>query len=641
MANEIKLNLPNGDVLSFESGVTGMEVAQSIGAGLAKAALAYELDGVKRDMDMPITESGEFRILTFSDEEGKHIFWHSSSHIMAEAVRELFPGTKVAIGPAIEQGFYYDFDRKEPFTPEDLEAIEAKMKEIIAEGRIFQRCEVCCEEAVQRFEKDGEIYKIELVGAIPLGETVSLYTSGKFTDLCRGPHIPDAKMIKAFKLLSVAGAYWRGDEKEKMLQRIYGISFPKKSMLDEYLEMLEQARARDHRKLGKELDLFSINEDIGPGLVLWHPKGAITRQVIEDFWRRRHWEEGYEPVYTPLVGRAKLWETSGHLGFYTENMYPSMEFEEGGAYYVRPMNCPFHIAIYNSQLRSYRDLPIRYCELGADYRYERSGVLHGLLRVRGFTMDDAHIFCTPDQMVDEILRVYNFSLDILQSFGFEEFGIYLSTRPAKSVGEDDWWEKATAAIREALDKKGLPYKIDEGGGAFYGPKIDIKVKDAIGREWQTSTVQFDFNEPDRFDITYIDEKGEKARPFMVHRALLGSLERFFACLLENYGGNFPMWLAPVQAVVIPVSEKFDDYAKEVYSKLRRQHIRVELDNRPETMGYRIRSAETGKVPYMLIVGGREEESGSASLRSHADGDLGAMPIEKIIEKLTAESKPPK
>jgi len=641
MAEKIKLVLPGGDTLEFESGVTGMDVAQSIGQGLARAAVAFELNGAEYDLSAPIEESGDFRILTFEDDEGKHIFWHSTSHIMAEAVKELFPGVKVAIGPAIEHGFYYDFDREEPFTPDDLEAIEAKMKELIAEGCTFERCELCREDAIERFESEGEIYKVELVGEIPLGETVSLYTSGGFTDLCRGPHIPDTKVIKAFKLLSIAGAYWRGDEKEKMLQRIYGISFPKKSMLDDYLEMLEQAKARDHRKLGKELDLFSINEDIGPGLVLWHPKGAIIRQVIEDFWRKRHGQEGYQPVFTPLVGRAKLWETSGHLGFYNENMYPSMEFEEGGAYYVRPMNCPFHIAIYNSQLRSYRDLPIRYCELGADYRYERSGVLHGLLRVRGFTMDDAHIFCTPDQMLDEIMKVYEFSLDMLRSFGFEEFGIYLSTQPEKSVGSDDWWEEATVALREALDKKGLPYKIDEGGGAFYGPKIDIKVKDALGREWQTSTIQFDFNEPERFDITYINENGEKARPFMVHRALLGSLERFFACLIENYGGNFPMWLAPVQAAVIPVSEKFGDYAAEVAVRLRAEGLRTELDIRPETMGYRIRDAEKNKIPYMLIVGGREEESKAASLRSHAEGDLGPQPLDDIIARLATEGKQPK
>ncbi|RKZ28965.1 threonine--tRNA ligase [bacterium] len=640
MATEIELIFPDGNPVFYPAGITGKEIAESIGPGLAKAALAVEINGEKTDLDTPIAESGDFRVLTFDDDEGKRIFWHSTSHIMAEAVRALFPDTKIAIGPAIDQGFYYDFDRDEPFTPDDLDAIEKKMTELIAEGRVFERREVKRKEAIERFEKEGEIYKVELIGEIPAGEKVILYTSGEFTDLCRGPHIPDASRIKAFKLLSIAGAYWRGDENEKMLQRIYGISFPKRSMLDDYLEKLEEAKARDHRKIGKELDLFSIHEDIGPGLVLWHPNGAIIRDLIEDYWRRRHRQEGYLPVYTPHVGRAQLWETSGHLGFYTENMYPPMEFEDGGIYYVRPMNCPFHIAIYKTRIRSYRDLPILYSEMGADYRYERSGVLHGLLRVRGFTMDDAHIFCTPEQILDEVMKVYGFSLEILRSFGFEDFGIYLSTKPEKCVGEAERWEQATDALRQALDKMGLPYKVDKGGGAFYGPKIDIKVKDALGREWQTTTIQFDFNEPERFDITYIDEDGQKKRPYMVHRALLGSLERFFACLIEHYAGNFPMWLAPTQVVVVPVSDKFSDYGKSVHKKLVSSGIRARLDDRPETIGYRIREAETAKIPYMVIVGEREANSDTGSLRSHAHGDLGSMSIEEIITRLTDEGKPP-
>jgi len=639
MANEIKITFPDGSEAAFPKGTTGRQIAESIGPGLAKAAIAVEMNGDRLDLSTPIEKSGDFRVLTFNDDEGKHIFWHSTAHIMAEAVTSLFPDTKVAIGPAIDQGFYYDFDRDEPFTPEDLEAIENRMSELISEGRAFERCEIPREEAIERFEKAGEIYKVELVGDIPTGEPVSLYTSGKFTDLCRGPHIPDASRIKAFKLLSIAGAYWRGSEQNKMLQRIYGISFPKKSMLDEFLEKLEEAKARDHRKLGKELDLFSINEDIGPGLVLWHPNGAIIRQVIEDYWRKRHWQEGYVPVYTPHVGKARIWQRSGHLDFYTENMYPSMAFEEGEDYYVRPMNCPFHIAIYKSQLRSYRDLPIRYCELGADYRYERSGVLQGLLRVRGFTMDDAHIFCTPEQMLDEVFKVYSFSLSIMRDFGFEDFGIYLSTRPEKFVGEEKRWDEATDALRKALDKMGLPYKADEGGGAFYGPKIDVKVKDALGREWQTTTVQFDFNEPERFDIAYIDDNGERKKQYMVHRALLGSIERFFACLLEHYAGNFPMWLAPTQAVVMPISEKYTSYARSVHEKLLSADIRAKLDDRPETIAYRIRDAETQKIPYMLIVGEREETSGMASLRSHSEGDLGSMSLENVIEKLSAEGEP--
>ncbi|MCD6502206.1 threonine--tRNA ligase, partial [bacterium] len=622
MAEKIELTLPDGSKLEFPKGVLASEVAASIGAGLARAALAAEIDGVKIDLAAPIEKSGDFRLFTFTDEEGKRIFWHSSAHIMAEAVGNLFPKTKIAIGPAIDRGFYYDFDRDEPFTSDDLDRIEIEMKRLIKEGRTFERREISRDEAIELFEKSGEIYKVELVGDIPSDEPITLYSSGTFTDLCRGPHIPNASKIKAIKLLSVAGAYWRGSEENKMLQRIYGISFPKKALLNDFLEMLEQAKARDHRKLGKQLDLFSINEDIGPGLVLWHPNGAIIRGVIEDFWRRRHREMDYLPVYTPHVGRSRLWEKSGHLDFYNENMYPSMSFEEGEKYYVRPMNCPFHIAIYNSKHHSYRDLPIRYSELGADYRYERSGVLHGLLRVRGFTMDDAHIFCTPDQMIDEIVGVYKFSLDMLRSFGFSEFGIYLSTKPEKSVGNDAQWEHATEGLVKALEEVGLPYEIDEGGGAFYGPKIDIKVRDALGREWQTTTVQFDFNEPERFDIFYIDEKGEKRRPYMVHRALLGSLERFFACLIEHYAGNFPLWLAPLQAVVIPVSEKTSEYAARLRTKLKSAGIRIDLDDRPETIGYRIRDAETKKIPYMLIVGEKEKNEGSVGLRKHGEGDLG-------------------
>jgi len=640
MEDQIILTFPDGNQETYSRGITGFQVAESIGAGLARAALAVELDGNPVDLDRPIEKSARFRVLTFDDDRGKHIFWHSSAHIMAEAVLQLFPGTRVAIGPAIDQGFYYDFDREEPFTPENLDAIEKRMREIISEGRTFERCEIERGEAIERFKKQGETYKIELVGDIPSGEVVSLYTSGEFTDLCRGPHIRNASAIKAVKLLSVAGAYWRGIETNKMLQRIYGISFPKKSMLKDYLEKLEQAKARDHRKLGKELDLFSFNEEIGPGLVLWHPNGAIIRETIEDLWRRMHRCEGYLPVYTPHVGRSRLWETSGHLDFYTEGMYPPMAFPEGEDYFVRPMNCPFHIAIYKTHLRSYRDLPIRYCELGADYRYERSGTLQGLLRVRGFTMDDAHIFCTPEQMVDEVFKVYKFSLKLLRSFGFRDFAIYLSTRPDKSVGDVDRWDDATVALREALDKMGLPYKIDDGGGAFYGPKIDLKVKDALGREWQCTTIQFDFNEPERFDISYIDENGNKARPYMVHRALLGSIERFFATLVEYYGGDFPMWLAPVQAVVLPISEKFTEYAREIKDQLFSAGVRITMDDRSETVGYRIREAETHKIPYMLIIGERESENKTASLRSHDKGDLGEMPLETIIDRLISESLPP-
>jgi len=640
MDNKIDLKLPDGKVIVEQAGITGLEVAQSIGAGLARAALVVELDGELMDLSTPIQNGGDFRIITFSDDEGKHVFWHSTAHIMAEAVTELFPEVKVAIGPAIEEGFYYDFDRDKPFTPEDLEAIEKKMKELIDKNDSFKHEVIARDDALKKFKDSGEIYKVELIDDIPEDQSVKLYSCGNFTDLCRGPHIPDTSRVKAVKLLSVAGAYWRGSEKNKMLQRIYGISFPKKSMLKDYLKRLEDAKARDHRKLGKELDLFSINEDIGPGLVLWHPNGAVIREVIEDYWRKRHREEGYSPVYTPHVGRAKLWKTSGHIDFYDEGMYPPMAFEEGQDYFVRPMNCPFHIAIYKTDLRSYRDLPIKYCELGADYRYERSGVLQGLLRVRGFTMDDAHIFCTPEQMVDEVRKVYEFSLSVLSDFGFKEFGVYLSTRPEKSVGESERWDQATDALEKALKEVGLPYKIDEGGGAFYGPKIDVKVRDALGREWQTTTVQFDFNEPERFDITYIDANGDKARPYMVHRALLGSLERFFACLIEHYAGNLPMWLAPTQVIIIPVSQKIIDYGEKIHRSMLKAGFRSKLDNRPETMGYRIREAEKQKIPYMIIVGEKEAGENKISVRSHNDGDLGVMNVDEFIRRIEEEGLPP-
>ncbi|MGE5618917.1 MAG: threonine--tRNA ligase [Sphingomonadaceae bacterium] len=559
---------------------------------------------------------------------------HSASHVMAEAVQHLFPEAKFGIGPAIENGFYYDIDLPRPLTPEDLEKIEAEMQRIAAENQPFVRSEMSKAEARDFFAKRGQVYKVEIIDELEDG-SISIYQQGDFIDLCRGPHVSSSGEIGAFKLLSVAGAYWRGDEKRPMLQRIYGTAFPTKEELDEFLWRQEEAKRRDHRRLGTELDLFSVSEDVGPGLILWHPKGARIRVAIEEFWRQAHFDAGYELVFTPHVGRGELWETSGHLGFYAENMYPAMELE-GQRYFTKPMNCPFHIEIYRTRLRSYRDLPLRWAELGTVYRFERSGVLHGLLRVRGFTQDDAHIFCRPDQMEDEVIGALDLALYLLRSFGFHEYEVYLSTRPEKYVGDPADWEKATEALRRAVQKQGLEYHVDEGGGAFYGPKIDIKIKDALGRSWQCTTVQFDFNEPERFNITYVGEDGKEHRPFMVHRALLGSLERFFAILVEQYAGAFPLWLAPVQAVVIPIADRHLDYARHAAQQLKAAGLRVEVDGRREKVNFKIREAQVQKVPYMLVVGDREVESGSLAVRSRSRGDLGPKPLSEIQQMLLAQ-----
>jgi len=469
------------------------------------------------------------------------------------------------------------------------------------------------------------------------GATISLYHEGCFTDLCTGPHIPNTSLIKFVKLLNVSGSYWRGDEKNKQLQRIYGISYPKKKMLEDYLFFIEEAKKRDHRKLGKELDLYSIHEDAGAGLIYWHPKGSRIRHEIESFWKDAHFDNGYDLLYTPHIGKSSLWETSGHLGFYKDSMFASMKIDDQD-YYAKPMNCPFHIKIFNSQLRSYRDLPLRWAELGTVYRFEKSGVLHGLLRVRGFTQDDAHIFCSYEQIEDEIVEVLRFSLYIWHSFGFENLKFYVSTKPEKAVGEDHLWDKATDSLKKALDREGLKYEVDEGGGAFYGPKIDIKIKDALNREWQMSTIQFDFNLPERFELEYIGEDGKAHRPFMVHRALLGSLERFFGVLIEHFAGDFPLWLAPTQAVIIPVSKNFAEYAEKVYKQLKENGIRVEYDQRNEKIGYKIRDWETKKAPYMLIVGEKEIAAQSVAVRQHKKGDLGSMTIDEFINKANEEVK---
>ena len=568
---------------------------------------------------------------------------HSTAHVMAQAVLDKFPDAKIAIGPAIEDGFYYDFDLPRPLTPEDLKDIQNRMREIIKGKHAFTREVVDAEQAKEIFK--DQPYKLELIRDLEAGEQdehgnpikekpeLSIYKHDSFVDLCRGPHVENTSEIhpKAFKLLNVAGAYWRGNENNPMLQRIYGTVWEKPEELKAYLKLMEEAKKRDHRKLGKELDLFSSVDEVGAGLILWHPKGAKIRKIMEDFWSKEHEKADYEFVYTPHIGKAALWETSGHLGFYKENMYSPIDID-GQQYYLKPMNCPFHLHIYNSHLRSYRELPMRLAEMGTVYRYERSGVLHGLLRVRGFTQDDAHHFCTAEQMPDEIDFVLDFCLHILRSFGFEDFKAYLGTKPHDAIGEDAQWRDAEAALKDSLDRSGLDYEIDEGGGAFYGPKIDLKVKDAIGREWQLSTNQFDFNLPERFDLKYIGEDGQQHRPYMVHRALMGSMERFFGILIEHYGGAFPVWLAPVQAIAIPIADRHMDYAAEVIAKLKAAGIRATLDDRSERMNAKIRDAQKQKIPYMLVIGDKEIEDNQVALRLRSGENPGPMSLEVFLEK---------
>lgn len=547
---------------------------------------------------------------------------------MAHAVKDLFPEAKLAIGPAIEEGFYYDFDIDRTLTPEDLSSIEKKMSEIIKQDNPFVRRLVPKEEAIELFRKKGEDYKVELLKEIA-DEVVSLYEEDDFVDLCRGPHIGSTGQVSAFKLLSVAGAYWRGDEKNKMLQRIYGTSFTNEGSLKEYLNFLEEVKKRDHRRLGKELDLFSIGEEIGAGLIIWHPNGALIRRAIEDFWLAEHYKAGYKILYTPHIAKLDLWQKSGHLDFYRENMYSPMEIE-GTDYEIKPMNCPFHIHVYKTSLRSYKDLPIRYAELGTVYRYERSGVLHGLLRVRGFTQDDAHIFCREDQIEDEILSVLEFTLFILKIFGFEHYDIYLSTRPEKYVGSLENWERSTNALIRALELKGLSYEVDVGEGVFYGPKIDIKVKDSLNRPWQCSTVQVDFNNPERFDMTYRGSDGKEHRPIMIHRALMGSLERFFGILIEHYAGKFPLWLAPVHVEVLTIAERHADYAVALSERLKSEGVRVEINTDNEKIGYKIRNATIKKVPFLIIIGDREVSEKNITVRKRSGENIGPFTIDEFI-----------
>ena len=561
---------------------------------------------------------------------------HSAAHVMAAAVKRLFPEARFDIGPATDDGFYYDFDLDRRLTPDDLPRIRKEMHKISNKKFPFEKRELSRAEAKALLETQNQTYKLERLADIPEGESITFYECAGFMDLCRGPHVEHTGQIGAFKLLSIAGSYFRGDERNPMLQRIYGTAFPDKKALNAYLQGLEEAKKRDHRRLGKELDLFSTSENVGPGLICWHPKGARIRHLIESFWRDAHYRNGYDLLYTPHLGRSELWQTSGHLDFYRDAMYSPMEIDNH-EYYVKPMNCPFHIEVYKTRNRSYRELPLRWAELGTVYRYEKGGVLHGLLRVRGFTQDDAHIICTPEQVEDEIRDVLNFSLYIWRAFGFEDVKAYLASRPEKAVGEASRWEQAQTSLESAVQQSALECEMDEGGGAFYGPKIDLKIKDALGREWQTSTIQFDFNLPERFDMTYVGADGRKHRPYMIHRALFGSLERFFGILVEHYGGAFPVWLAPEQVRVLPISDEFLDYAKIVQNALRQADIRVTVDSDADTIGAKIRRARKERIPYMLVVGARELESEHVAVRRHGEGEQGTMPLDDFVRKVCSEN----
>lgn len=635
MGDRIRITLPDGSAREYDKGVSALDVIKSIGPGLAKAAVAAEVDGRPVDLGARMDHDAKFSALKADSPQGLEVLRHSASHLMAQAVTELYPGTKVAIGPAIEDGFYYDFDRETPFAAEDLEKIEKKMAELAARDTPIERREMARDEALKFFEARGEGYKVELISELPEGEAISFYRQGDFIDLCRGPHLPSTGRLRHFKLLSVAGAYWRGSEHNKMLQRIYGTAFDKKEELDAYLAKLEEIKKRDHRRLGRELDLFSIHEEVGGGLVHWHPKGALMRDIIETFWKQEHRKRGYQLAVTPHLASEEIYRRSGHLQNYSDLMYSAMDID-GRPFRAKPMNCPGHILIYKTRLHSYREMPYRIGEMGTVYRYERSGVLHGLLRVRGFTIDDAHIFCRPDQLEAEVLGVYDFAISLLNAFGFREFKVYLATRPEKSVGADADWEKATAALRAALEHHGVPYQVDEGGGAFYGPKIDLKVLDPLGREWQCTTIQFDFNLPERFDITYVDEQGKQVRPFVVHRALLGSLERFFALLVEHYAGNFPLWLSPIQLAVLTITDDQIGYAQGVFDRFEKLGFRVKANFGAEKIGAKIRDAEMEKIPYMAVVGKKEEEEKMVSVRRHGAGDLGKMDVDEFVGKLKME-----
>lgn len=620
----IEISLPGTGTKTFQAGVTAREALTAMTGTLPPDVFAVTIDAIPGDLNTPLTQNATVEPLTFASEAGKEVYRHSSAHILAQAVKDVFPSANLTIGPPIDEGFYYDFAFERPFTPEDLETIEARAREIIRENYPVQRLEMSKEDAIKLFQDKGEAFKVEIIQQIE-DATVSLYQQGTFIDLCRGPHVHSTGQVRAFKVLHGAGAYWRGDERNPMLQRVYGTSFPSQQGLDAHLHKLEEMKRRDHRKLGKELDLFSIQDETGPGLILWHPRGARVRLLIENFWRETHVKHGYELIYSPHVARYELWKTSGHADYYQDNMFAPIAVDSG-EYQLKPMNCPFHIMVYKSHLRSYRELPVRYGELGTVYRYERSGVLHGLMRVRGFTQDDAHIFCRPDQIESEVHKVLEFTMFVLRHFGFTEFELYLSTRPEEAVGAQDKWDQATRALEAALERGGFPYRLDPGEGVFYGPKIDLKIRDALGRAWQCSTVQIDFNNPERFALSYIGDDGAAHQPIMIHRALLGSIERFFGILVEHYAGAFPVWLAPVQAVVLPITDRQADYAVHVRDQLAGAGLRVDLDLRNEKVGLKIREAEKAKVPYMLVVGDREREVQGVSVRKRSGTNVGAMPV---------------
>ncbi len=636
---QITVTLPDGSTIQVPTGTTAGQVAKEIGPGLARDAVAAQINDQIVDLSTPIDSDAELTILTVDSPEGLEIYRHSAAHIMADAVVCLFPDAKPTIGPSIADGFYYDFDVDEAFTQDDLVRIEAEMESIIEADLPFERREVSAADARTLFEAQDNPYKVELIDdLVEQGEeTISLYQHGQFTDLCRGPHLPSTGKIVAVKLLSVAGAYWRGRETNPMLQRIYGTAYPAPKMLEEHLQRIEEAKQRDHRKLGRDLKLFSFFEEAGAGLVYYHPNGAMLRQLVTDFTIREHLRRGYQLVRTPHLIKSTIWEISGHA----QQDYPMYYTDvEGQSYGIKPMNCPGHILIYNSETRSYRDLPIRYFELGTVYRHERSGVLHGLLRVRGFTQDDAHIFCTPEQLTDEIIGVIDFSQDMLSTFGFDEYEIFLATRPDKAIGTAEMWEQATQALADALEQCELDYQVVPKDGAFYGPKIDIALKDALGRLWDGPTIQCDFAMPERFDITYVGTDGQEHRPVMIHRVVLAGIERFLGAMIENYAGNFPMWLAPVQVRVLPITDRNVDYARQVAQELRDHDMRVEIDEASATLQAKIRDAELMKIPHMLVVGDREQESGQVAVRSREDGDLGPRPLDEFIEQVRAEAALP-
>ncbi|MCB9383190.1 MAG: threonine--tRNA ligase [Bryobacterales bacterium] len=636
----LNVTLPDGSVKQVESGATPLQIAESISPRLAKAALVAELDGKLVDLTEPITTDAKLRLLTEKDPEALEVFRHSSAHLLAAATLELYPDTKLGVGPPTDNGFFYDMQREQPFTPEDLEKIEAKMQELVDADLPNRRVWMDRDEALALYREQGDTMKCELISEKTDDPKVSIYKTGdKFNDFCRGPHIPSMGRIKAFKLMSVAGSYWKGDEKNQRLQRVYGTSFYSKKDLDAYLTQLEEAKKRDHRKLGKELDLFSVQDTAGPGLIFWHPKGGLIRRTIEDWLREQYLKRGYGLVFTPHVAKRELWKISGHADFYSDDMFKPMELDEV-EYQLKPMNCPFHILIYKDKLRSYRDLPVRLGELGTVYRYERSGVMHGLLRVRGFTQDDAHIFCTPEQVKDEVIGCVDFAMDVLKTFGFSHYEVELSTwdggASGKYAGDPEEWALAEKGLQEALAERGIEAKVMPDEAAFYGPKIDVKMVDAIGRSWQLSTVQFDFNLPRRFELEYVAEDGAKHRPYMVHRALLGSVERFMGVLIEHYAGAFPTWLAPVQVKILPITDAQMDYARRVKETLEEAGVRVELDERNEKIGYKIREAQLEKIPYMLVIGQKEVEADKVAVRDRKKGDQGAQALDEFLAHVLEE-----